>query len=202
MNLTPYPRDANGKPLPECGSEAFNERITIGTDPIDLRFAVDCKAVSIYLEPGSDNLTITGLQASGVNKGSPLAAGIVDLAADAAVDAGGGIVTLKTMIAHNFAVGSSIKIAGRYATVAGESVEVYAGDFVVKAGSVGTTLNIQATYVDESSGVDASGDVEGVHSGVYADQATLIFPLALEARTKFLRCVSAGATVLSIQGYR
>jgi hypothetical protein len=270
MKLKPYPRDSNGKPMEGCGTEPFTERITIGTDPVDLRFGVDMKGVNIYNE-GPDDLTITGLDTNG----NEIAAGVVDLTDDAIVDNGDGTLNATTLIDHGFAVGSNVTIQDRsgdslvgvyavkagsatdqlvldtsyvvnlttaesvdngdgtvslftdgdhhlavagYCTIADRTDAAYAGSYTIAAGTADDELIITVAAVDESAGVTVGGtvtgvydesggvaepgDVTGVHSSILPSGECLAFPIAREARSKFLRVVSAGTSVLSNDAVR
>ena len=58
--LKPYPRDANGKPLPECGSELFTARVYVDTTPVAVKFALDIKKFTAFVETGSNDIYVNG----------------------------------------------------------------------------------------------------------------------------------------------
>ncbi len=129
--LKPYPRDANGKPLPECGSEFFSARVYVDTTPIAVKFALDIKKFTAFVETGSNDICINGNAAGSM----------VFLAAIAVVDMGGGKVSLTTARPHNIPVGGTITPVG---------LDNYTGTYVVTDVPSATTLQFVAPYVAET----------------------------------------------------
>jgi hypothetical protein len=147
-NIQAPPIARGDYPLLDRGSEAFVERITVGTDAIDLRFAVDCKEVYIYNEGASD-LTITGLDMDG----DPLAGAVVDLSDTAVVDNGDASMNVTTLINHGFTVGDNVYISGR-------SGDAVLGTFAVLPTSATDQLVLLANWtvnLTTTPGVDSGG---------------------------------------------
>jgi hypothetical protein len=158
--LKPYPRDANGKPLPECGSELFTARIYVDTTPIAVTFALDIKKFTAFVEAGSDDIYIKGN-----------AAGSMAFLAGVAISSqAGGKVRLTTSRPHNIPVGGTVTPVG---------LTNYTNSYIVTDVPSTTTLQFVAPYVAETPGV--TDYLMGGQDLVLSAGDSIGFEIALEA---------------------
>jgi hypothetical protein len=61
MSIFKIPRDANGHPLLDRGTEMFTDRYpAVDTDGMDIALPVDCKEIIVHVEGGNTIAIITG----------------------------------------------------------------------------------------------------------------------------------------------
>lgn len=127
--VTPVPSDSNNWRMADRLSSVFIDRISIGTDPVDLKYGVDIKEVNLFVETGSGDVTISGA----------LDAACRDLTTTASVDNGDGTVTVTTVINHGFSAADTVTIQGRTA----DSLE---GSYVLQTGTATDELVLLADW--------------------------------------------------------
>jgi hypothetical protein len=160
QGLKPYPRDANGKPLPECGSEFFTARVYVDTTPSPVKFALDVKKFTAFAETGSSDIYIKGNAAGSM----------VYLASVAISSQAGGKVQLTTARPHNIPVGGTVTPSG---------LTNYTDSYVVTDVPSATTLQFVAPYMAETP--KATDYLMGGQDLVLCAGDSIGFEIALEA---------------------
>ena len=182
MNVKPYPRDANDKPLIGYGSEFFTARIAVTTVAYPVVFGLDIKGFDGYVEAGSNDIYMAG------NKGGSL----VWLAASAFSSQAGGKVRITTGRDHLIPVGGTITLP---------TLADYTGTYVVTDVPSSTTLQFVATYVACTPAV--TDYVLGGQDSVLSAGATFGKQIALAAfATAFTVRTATGTGTLTLQCVR
>jgi hypothetical protein len=176
MSIRPSPSDANGNKLIDTGSQILTDRISLTTATRAIQFGEDIKGLILYVESGT--VIIRGVAAFGKEF----------LDAEAAIDAGGGDVTLNAD-GHGFTTGDSVTITG---------TTNYDGTYTITAAT--DTITITATYVAET--IPATAYMVGYRDARLAAASTWSLPVAVHENTTVCTLSAATTAVVSIVAWR
>lgn len=177
MSLKPVPVDANGWKLLDRGSEVLCDRISLTTASLAVKFPEDIKGCACYVESGT-------LIVRGTTPNSR-----VYLDAEAAVDAGGGEVTIPAL-AHGLTQNDSVVFHGP---------TNYSGPYTI-ASVTTDTFNITATY--EAETFSSTDYCVGYRDARIANAQSFSVPVAKAADTTVFTLSSTSTAVVSILAWR